>query len=81
MDDAIRGGGHSASPGAAAADAHDDDIARAELDALQARLDALRAELHSADRRLRVAVRRHPAVALGVAVATGYLLGRALTRL
>ena len=52
-----------------------------DLDALQARVEALRAELADADRRLRALVRQRPFVAVGVAVAAGFLIGRLLRRL
>jgi len=52
-----------------------------DLDALQAHADALRAELAEVDRRLRVLVREKPLIAVGIAVAAGFLLGRVLRRL
>ncbi|MEO8603695.1 MAG: hypothetical protein ABI629_14070 [bacterium] len=52
-----------------------------DLDALQARADALRAELADADRRLRALVRDRPLLAVGVAVAAGFIIGRLLRRL
>lgn len=59
----------------------DSDSAQAELAQLQERLDALRRELTVADRRLRIAARQNPLLAVGVAVAAGYLLGRLLKRI
>jgi len=52
-----------------------------DLDALQARVDALRDEIAEADRRLRIFVRHRPFVALGAAVAAGFVIGRILRRL
>jgi ElaB/YqjD/DUF883 family membrane-anchored ribosome-binding protein len=52
-----------------------------DLDALQAHADALRAELADVDRRLRGLVREKPLVAVGLAMAAGFLLGRILRRL
>lgn len=57
------------------------DSTRAELAQLQERLDGLRRELAVADRRLRVAARQNPLLAVGVAVGVGYLLGRLLKRI
>jgi ElaB/YqjD/DUF883 family membrane-anchored ribosome-binding protein len=65
----------------AKAHAPDSDSAQAELAQLQERLDALRRELTVADRRLRIAARQNPLLAVGVAVAAGYLLGRLLKRI
>jgi len=67
--------------GDGAHDAHMTDTVSAELAHLQERLDDLRRELALADRRLRVAVRERPLLAVGVAVAAGYLLGRVLKRI
>ncbi|MDX2165780.1 MAG: hypothetical protein SF182_01905 [Deltaproteobacteria bacterium] len=53
---------------------------RADLDALQERLDALRDDLADADKRLRAFVRERPFVAVGAAVAAGFLFGRLLRR-
>lgn len=52
----------------------------ADLDALQARIDALRDDFADADKRLRAFVRQRPFVAVGVAVAAGFVIGRILRR-
>jgi ElaB/YqjD/DUF883 family membrane-anchored ribosome-binding protein len=52
----------------------------ADLDALQARLDTLRDDFADADKRLRAFVRERPFVAVGVAVAAGFFIGRILRR-
>ncbi|MGH7788069.1 MAG: hypothetical protein ACRERC_14450 [Candidatus Binatia bacterium] len=71
----------SNSAGVKADEAPESDTARAELAQLQERLDAVRRELSVADRRLRIAARQNPLLAVGVAVAAGYLLGRLLKRI
>jgi ElaB/YqjD/DUF883 family membrane-anchored ribosome-binding protein len=52
----------------------------ADLDALQARLDTLRDDFADADKRLRAFVRERPFVAVGVAVAAGFFIGRIMRR-
>lgn len=52
----------------------------ADLDALQARIDALRDDFADVDKRLRAFVRQRPFVAVGVAVAAGFVIGRILRR-
>jgi ElaB/YqjD/DUF883 family membrane-anchored ribosome-binding protein len=52
-----------------------------DLDAVQARIDALRDDVADADKRLRAFVRERPFVAVGVAVAAGFVIGRLLRRL
>ncbi len=58
-----------------------DGDASPDLDALQARLDALRDDFADADKRLRAFVRDKPLIAVGAAVAAGFLIGRILRRL
>jgi hypothetical protein len=53
----------------------------AEIEELRRRIQSLQSDFANADRRLRVAVRQRPFVALGVAVAAGFLLGRVIRRL
>jgi ElaB/YqjD/DUF883 family membrane-anchored ribosome-binding protein len=57
------------------AGAHD---AASEIEELRRRIEALQADV---DSRLRTGLREHPFVALGAAVAAGFLLGRAIRRL
>jgi len=52
----------------------------AELEELRHRIDALRVDLVQVDKRLRAAMRERPFLALGAALAAGFLLGRAIGR-
>jgi ElaB/YqjD/DUF883 family membrane-anchored ribosome-binding protein len=52
--------------------------AAAEIEALRRRIKALQA---GADTRVRAGLRERPFLALGVAVAAGFILGRAIRRL
>lgn len=56
---------------------HDD---RAEIEELRQRIQALQSDFAHADRRLRAVVRQRPFVAIGTAVAAGFLLGRVIGR-
>ena len=49
-----------------------------EIEELRRRIEALQA---GADTRVRAGLREHPFVALGAAVAVGFILGRAIRRL
>ena len=51
-----------------------------DIDDLRRRIQALQDEVARADRRLRVLVRERPFVAVGLAIAAGFLLGRAFGR-
>jgi ElaB/YqjD/DUF883 family membrane-anchored ribosome-binding protein len=51
-----------------------------EIEELRHRIQALQSDVAHADRRLRAALRERPFVALGVAVAAGFILGRAIGR-
>jgi ElaB/YqjD/DUF883 family membrane-anchored ribosome-binding protein len=51
-----------------------------EIEALRLRIQALQTDVAQADRRLRAALRQRPFVVLGVAVAAGFILGRAIGR-
>jgi hypothetical protein len=52
--------------------------AATEIEELRRRIEALQA---SAETRVRAGLREHPFVALGAAVAVGFILGRAIRRL
>lgn len=52
--------------------------AATEIEELRRRIEALQA---GADTRVRTGIREHPFLALGVAVAAGFILGRAIRRL
>lgn len=56
---------------------HDD---AAEIEDLRRRIQALQEDFALADRRLRAAVRERPFVALGAAIAVGFILGRMISR-
>jgi hypothetical protein len=56
---------------------HDD---AAEIEDLRRRIQTLQEDFAHADRRLRAAVRERPFVALGAAVAAGFILGRVISR-
>lgn len=51
-----------------------------EIEELRHRIQALQTDVARADRRLRVALRERPFVALGIAIATGFILGRTVGR-
>jgi ElaB/YqjD/DUF883 family membrane-anchored ribosome-binding protein len=51
-----------------------------EIEELRRRIQALQTDVAHADRRLRAAVRERPFVALGVAIAAGFILGRTIGR-
>jgi hypothetical protein len=51
-----------------------------EIEELRRRIQALQSDFANADRRLRMAVRQRPLVAIGAAVAAGFLLGRIIRR-
>jgi ElaB/YqjD/DUF883 family membrane-anchored ribosome-binding protein len=51
-----------------------------EIEELRRRIQALQSDFANADRRLRVIVRQRPLVAIGAAVAAGFLLGRVIGR-
>jgi len=51
-----------------------------EIDELRRRIQALQVDVADADKRVRAAVRARPFLALGMAVATGFILGRAIGR-
>lgn len=69
--------------GRAESEEHDEATARSgpALDAVEEGIEALRAEVADADRRLRAFVRERPFVAIGLAVAAGFVVGRVLRRL
>lgn len=52
----------------------------AEIEDLRRRIQALQTDFAHADKRLRTALRERPFLALGVAVAAGFILGRAIGR-
>jgi ElaB/YqjD/DUF883 family membrane-anchored ribosome-binding protein len=56
---------------------HDD---AAEIEDLRRRIQTLQEDFAQADRRLRAAVRERPFVALGAAIAAGFILGRVISR-
>ena len=51
-----------------------------EIEELRHRIQALQSDVEHADRRLRVMLRERPFVTLGVAIAAGFILGRAIGR-
>ena len=53
---------------------------RDEIEALRHRIQELGADFASVDRRLRLAVRERPVVALITALAAGFMLGRIIGR-
>ena len=57
--------------------AHDD---AAEIEDLRRRIQALQEDFAVADRRVRAAVRERPFVAIGAAIAAGFILGRVISR-
>ena len=56
---------------------HDD---ATEIEDLRRRIQALQEDFAVADRRLRAAVRERPFLAIGAAIATGFILGRVISR-
>lgn len=53
----------------------------AEIEDLRRRIQALQEDFAVADRRLRAAVRQRPFMALGAAIAAGFILGRVISRI
>lgn len=68
---------NSAESGVHGVSASDDS---AEIEELRKRIQALQSDFANADRRLRVAVRQRPLVAIGAAIAAGFVLGRIIGR-